>query len=186
MIQTNSILKIIKSTAENLNSDNFQSLVEDSSDIWIIMVYQDTDETSRTFTGFFDEVAQQFPFIKFGRINYASEQSLIARLPFKVQEIPFFLSWDKYGNSDFLEFDFDRDAKGPLTKFVRQALGKHYALPGISSIKSELANQKSSKPSVIFINRSWMPLSFSYLAYKFGSEMNVWSTNFGEHKEIYK
>lgn len=150
------------------------------------MIYLDTDEISRTFTGFLDEVAQKYPFVKFGRVNYASEMSLIARLPFKVEEIPFFMTWDKYGNSDFLEFDLERGGKTPILKFVRQALGKHYQLPGIKKIQREIASTTSTKPSVVFVNRSWMPTSYSYLAYKFDKYMNVWSTVFGEHKQIYK
>lgn len=88
-----------------LTQRNFQRLVEDSNDIWIIIVYLDTDDTSVQFMNFWDEIAKEYPFIQFGRINFASQPKLVSQLPFRVEEIPFILSFLPDGTSEFFEFD---------------------------------------------------------------------------------
>ena len=176
---------MIRSSSVDLTIKNFDELVIDGNDIWVIMVYVDSDETSRTYTGFFDEAAKRYPFVKYGRINYHTEQRLLSKLPFKVEEIPFFFNYDKYGNSEFLEFDMEREGKTPILKFIRSSIGKHHKVPGIGALEKAIQAEKASKPSVIYVSRSYMPTTFSYLAYKFSGLMDVLSTKFGESKLIY-
>lgn len=147
------------------------------------MVYLDSDELSKTFTNFWDEVAVKYPFVKFGRINFAKEKALVRRLPFRIEEIPFILSVDKHGHSDFLEYNYHRESKTPLMKFVRTSIGKHFKQPGVSGIIKALRSE-SEKPAIVYVSRSYMPTAYSYLGYKFDSMINIMATQFGEQNEV--
>lgn len=108
-MKTNGIVNPLKSMTHQLTMSNWQRLVEDSSDIWIIMVYLDTDSTSEQFMNFWDEIAKEYPFIQFGRINFASQPRLVSKLPFRVEEIPFILSYLPDGSSEYFEYDYNSD-----------------------------------------------------------------------------
>lgn len=104
-----------------LTQRNFQRLVEDSNDIWIVIVYLDTDDRSVQIMNFWDEIAKDYPFIQFGRINFASQPKLVSQLPFRVEEIPFILSFLPDGTSEYFEFDAYSDVSHSSQLVIRRA-----------------------------------------------------------------
>jgi len=73
---TSNAKNTIKSTTMSLNVNKWKTMVENSDDIWMIMIYID-DSSCETFTNFWDEVASNFPFIRFGRVNAAFQTDLL-------------------------------------------------------------------------------------------------------------
>ena len=182
---TNSILDPLKSATHQLTLNNFHRLVEESSDVWIIMVYLDTDDLSSQFTNFWDEVAKDYPFIQFGRINFASQAKLVSMLPFRVEEIPFVLSFVPGADSEFFEFDANTDIGPQLRKFVKDSIERKYSEQPVEEIKKILAAPTSSRPAVVQVTRNFTPLSFTYLSYKFSKFADFYVSKNGDHKRLY-
>jgi thioredoxin-like negative regulator of GroEL len=60
----------IKSNAVSLNEQNYHRLVEESDDLWIIEVYDETSEYCHRYSPIWEEIVNQFKgFVKFGRID---------------------------------------------------------------------------------------------------------------------
>jgi len=183
---TNGMVSQIKSATHSLTINNFRRLVEESNDIWIIMVYLDTDEISTQLTNFWDEVAKEYPFIQFGRINYATQSKLISMLPFRIEEIPFVMSYLPNKDSEYLEFDTNSDLGPQLKKFVKDSIEKKYTENSVEEIKAALNAPQTSKPTIVQVTRSFTPVSFSYLAYKFNHLANFMiSKTGGDHRRLY-
>jgi len=182
---TNSILDPLKSATHQLTLTNFHRLVEESNDVWIIMVYLDTDDLSSQFTNFWDEVAKDYPFIQFGRINFATQARLVSMLPFRVEEIPFVLSYVPGADSEFFEFDANTDIGPQLRKFVKDSIEKKYTEQSVDEIKKILNAPISNRPAVVQVTRNFTPLSFTYLSYKFNKFADFYVSKNGDHKRIY-
>jgi hypothetical protein len=156
------------------------------------MVYLDTDDLSQTMTQFWDETAAEYPFIQFGRINYASQSKLISLLPFRVEEIPFVLSYQNGKDSEFLEFDGNRDVgprkqslKPELKKFVKESIEKRYEEVTVENVKQLVQAPQTERPVVIQVTRNFTPVSFCYLSYKFADFADFYTTRVGDHRRVY-
>lgn len=55
----------IKSSAVELTDNNYERLVEDSNDVWIIQVYQDGDSGSEHFADMWENVVKEYQGILF-------------------------------------------------------------------------------------------------------------------------
>lgn len=106
-------------------------------------------------------------------------------MPFRIEEIPFILYFDKYGNSDFLEYNYHQESKSTLLRFVRKSIGENMRKPGPKGLRQLIKSPQTDKTSVIYVSKSYKPTAFSYLGYKFGDMLDVVTTNFGEHKVVH-
>ena len=61
---------------------------------------------------FWDEAAKEYPFIQFGRINFATQTKLISKLPFRIEEVPFVMSYLPDKDSEYFQFDANSDVGG--------------------------------------------------------------------------
>jgi len=60
----------IKSMATELTDSNFERLVEEGGDTWIIQVYADGDSSSESFAEQWESVVREYQgTVRFGRIN---------------------------------------------------------------------------------------------------------------------
>lgn len=182
---TSTAMTVIKSSTINLNSSNYKSLVEDSNDIWIIMIYID-DSTCESFTNFWDEVSKQFPYIKFGRVNYTLQPDLLPKLPFRAEEYPFVFSLIKGKVPEFLEFNMEKPSPYELRKFVSNTLDKKYSELEYTQLHKYLKDPRGPKASIVCVVRTRVSSSFTYLAHKTSNEIDYYSTKLSDHSKIIK
>ncbi|GAB65156.1 DnaJ protein, partial [Plasmodium cynomolgi strain B] len=84
------VLKLIESNSINLTMRNFNDLVENSNNYWIIQIYSDTDNLSLNFSKIWEEAFDKYhEYISFGRINILTDKKLVkSKVPFNVKIYP--------------------------------------------------------------------------------------------------
>ncbi|EUD67064.1 hypothetical protein C922_02648 [Plasmodium inui San Antonio 1] len=84
------VLKLIESNSINLTTRNFNDVVENSNDYWIIQIYSDTDNLSLNFSKIWEEAFDMYhEYISFGRINILTDKKLVkSKVPFNVKIFP--------------------------------------------------------------------------------------------------
>eukprot|EP00920_Eleutheroschizon_duboscqi_P036568 GHVT01088067.1.p1 GENE.GHVT01088067.1~~GHVT01088067.1.p1 ORF type:complete len:570 (+),score=140.41 GHVT01088067.1:912-2621(+) len=84
----------IPSITRTLTADNFDQLVTNADDIWLVQVYSDAVSASHHFAPYWEETAVELErHVKFGRINNLRDKDAVRRLPFKVQVFPTVFLW---------------------------------------------------------------------------------------------
>jgi curved DNA-binding protein CbpA len=179
--QTFGILEPIKSATTSLYLSNFQKLVNETPNVWIIQVYSENSSQSHTFSGFWEDFALENDFINFGRVNYISQSKLVFQLPFAVDELPHVLSIVPGEHSEVLEFSFDKSPNADLRNFLRKSLGYHYETINGNDLDS-FSKRKTLKKKVLLVNFDITPVIYQYLAYRFPQWFEFYSTSLGSHK----
>ena len=73
-----------------------------------------------------------------------------------------------------------------LRKFVRESIEKTYKESSVEQIKSDLESSTySDKPHIVHITRNAVPISYSYLSYKFQDKAEYHVSKTGDHRRIY-
>lgn len=102
------VITPIKSKTISLTESNFERLVSESSDIWIIQVYEDANVWCEQIAPLWDEIAMEYAHtVKFGRINIGTQRNLLRFLPFNIVFLPTIFSMVKGYESEI--FILSRD-----------------------------------------------------------------------------
>lgn len=102
------VITPIKSITISLTESNFERLVLESNDIWIIQVYEDANPWCEQIASLWDEIAQEYTHtLKFGRINIGTQRNLLRFLPFNIVFLPTIFSMVKGYESEI--FILSRD-----------------------------------------------------------------------------
>lgn len=72
-----------------LTPDNYHYLVEESNSLWIIQVFDSTNNYARYFSQFWEEAIEEYgDVVKFGRIDVWFQSNMISYIPYKFQVFP--------------------------------------------------------------------------------------------------
>jgi len=182
---TSGSMNVIKSSTLSLNYANWMQLVENSSDLWIIMIYID-DSTCENFTHFWDDAAKNFPFIRFGRINATFQTDLLPKLPFRAEEFPFVFNLSKGKVSEFLEFNMEKPSGTELKRFIQNSIDIKYEEKEYNSLVSHLRAPKDNMGSVTALVRTRVSTAFTYLAAKTSEYNRYYTTKLSDHAKTIK
>lgn len=172
--ETNGFGNFLKSAATELTMQNYKKEVEDSKDIWIIMVYKNNNYPSEFFSSFWEDVLKSYPFIRFGRINYKTQAKLVRKLPFNVREFPIVFAYSTFMEPHLMEISLRRDVDRGFRKFINEYVsGDLHEIKSVSEIASDsyiyLEVHKSDFPLIIsnyyakiYKERFGVALWFSY------------------------
>lgn len=73
-----------------------------------------------------------------------------------------------------------------MKKFVADSIAKTYKESTVEDIKAELARtEPSSKAAVVHVTRNSVPISYSYLSYKFHDTADFYTSKTGDHRRLY-
>lgn len=89
---------IFRSNPAVLTTKNYHRLVEESNDLWIIMVYENvkSNHYNDKFAGVFDEVYLKYKgIVKFGVVEVVNHSNLLHYLPYKFQFFPNVISYQQ-------------------------------------------------------------------------------------------
>lgn len=96
--------RFIPSKTTTLTAHNYDRLVRKSSEFWVVQVFEHESSLSNSFADDWERLARKYPYLKFGRIDFKSQQKLIPSLPFKPLEFPFIFFEHKDINPEFVEY----------------------------------------------------------------------------------
>jgi hypothetical protein len=176
----------IRSKTISLTSYNFERLVIDSNDIWIIQIYIDGDEVCEEFAGFWDEAALEYGHtVKFGRINAHQEARTLRYLPYGIQLFPTVISWVNGQDSEIYTPEGYNQVRG-LKKFIEQVIGTPIHLVDVDQFLKLHAQGKSNnsspvyrKPDVMHVTSSArLPIDYTYAGFKYEPWMTLYANTF--------
>lgn len=73
-----------------------------------------------------------------------------------------------------------------LRKFVRESIEKTYKESTVEQIKAEISTtHKDNKPVIVHVTRNSVPVSYSYLSYKFNHVADFHVSKQGDHRRLY-
>jgi hypothetical protein len=96
--------RFIPSKTTTLTWNNYERLVKKSMEFWVIQVFEHDSGLSNSFADDWERLAKKYPYLKFGRIDFKSQQKLIPSLPFKPLEFPFIFFEQRDINPEFVEY----------------------------------------------------------------------------------
>ena len=103
--QNNGYVSEIKSSSITLTPRNYNYLVEGGRNVWMIQVYDSTNQYSRYFAQFWEELAQNYgDVIKFGRIDVWRQEDMLSYIPYRFQIFPAVYTYD-HGYSEICDLD---------------------------------------------------------------------------------
>ena len=101
----------IKSKTISLTEANFERLVLETNDVWIIQIYEDANPWCEQIAALWDEIADEYAdTVKFGRINIGTQRNVLKFLPINIVFLPTILSMVKGYESEI--FILSRDFMG--------------------------------------------------------------------------
>jgi hypothetical protein len=96
----------LKSKTHELTEANFDRLVVESSDFWVIQVYVSGNKLCESMSPIWEEVAQVLSSTaKFGRINAETASGLLQRLPYSIRLHPTVLTYARGERSELFPID---------------------------------------------------------------------------------
>lgn len=114
---SNGVVNKIKSTSTTLTPQNYHHLVEESGELWIIQVYDETSDYCHRYAPIWEEAADMFKgFVRFGRIDAWHQQDMLSYIPYSFTVHPSIYSI-RNGYSDLYAFDL-RNPLGSLKQFI--------------------------------------------------------------------
>ena len=112
----------IASKTVTLTANNYERLVTRSNDFWVIQVFDHESSMSNTFADTWEKLASKYYFMRFGRVDYRSQQRLIPMLPFKALEFPFIFVYHKDVYPEFVEKNASDTLSGRIVKTIKEAM----------------------------------------------------------------
>jgi hypothetical protein len=101
----------IPSSSLTLNSENYYHLLSDSDDVWIIQVYDSTNQYCHYFARLWDDAVMNYKnIVKFGRIDVWQQSEMKSFIPYRFQIFPGLYSVQK-GEEKLCQLDFERPMK---------------------------------------------------------------------------
>jgi len=100
------MLEMIKSKAVSLTGENYDSLVLQSTDVWIIEVYMNGNDACSRMAPFWENTIDTYGYVvKFGRIDAEKDVRLVHRLPFATSIFPTFFTISHHSAPALISFD---------------------------------------------------------------------------------
>eukprot|EP00828_Plagiopyla_frontata_P031901 TRINITY_DN4169_c0_g1_i3.p1 TRINITY_DN4169_c0_g1~~TRINITY_DN4169_c0_g1_i3.p1 ORF type:complete len:727 (-),score=164.34 TRINITY_DN4169_c0_g1_i3:64-2244(-) len=182
----------IRSKAITLTSQNFERLVEDSNDVWIIEAYEDGDPHCERMADFWEELIQKLNNIgvQFGRINIETQKELVKRLPFHIVITPTIFSLAKGYDPEIYSHDY-MHLLPTMEQFVKDSIHNEVKLVNFDEFKAwnqdllEGKNQLDDVPELFMLNKNNQPSPyFKYNAIKYKNVIKFLSNSFGHYNKI--
>eukprot|EP00919_Chromeraceae_sp_WS-2016_P059987 GHVR01142554.1.p1 GENE.GHVR01142554.1~~GHVR01142554.1.p1 ORF type:complete len:704 (+),score=167.55 GHVR01142554.1:52-2163(+) len=140
----------LQSDTVYLDERNFDHLVTDGDDIWVIQVFSETDSRCRSFAPYWEEVASQLHEVaKFGRIDALRQKEVLKKLPVKAAELPLVILIAK-GQQPSVFSSAMGVSVATLKNFVAESLPSPVSSLSCDEVPIKL-NKLSSKKDVIII-----------------------------------
>ena len=181
--QTNGVIEPLKSITKSLTEKNFAYLVEDSGRPWIIQVYSESSGQSQSFSRFWEEYAAEFDFIRFGRIHFTGQKSLVNRLPFGVLELPLIFSSIPSQDYELFEYDSDKSPNAFFKQFLRASFAGNYRNITAADLKA-LTESKDEGTKIAYIGVDSIPISFLYYSTHFKKNFDFAMTFSDEYAKV--
>lgn len=124
--ETNGVQNVIRSAAIELTEANFDHHLSSSDELFLIQIYENNCRPCEHLAGFWEELMQRYPFIRFARVNRLSEQNLLRRLPFGIRELPFCMLMGKNFEAQYVPIDFRGGIASTFKRFLTDALARSY------------------------------------------------------------
>ncbi|CAG9479710.1 DnaJ protein, putative [Plasmodium vivax] len=189
------VLKLIESNSINLTMKNFNELVENSNDYWVIQIYSDTDNLSLNFSKIWEEAFDKYhEYISFGRINILTDKKLVkSKVPFNVKIFPtiFILAPDGtyqlYSNIfNATSKDFQSYLVSNYPNFIYNVHDfnkAYYSLTKRSDSVSKNGSSHIDKNNKVLLlsNKNKLSLQAKHITFKFS---NIYSTYALRYNEI--
>ena len=179
--ETEGILETIKSVSKPLYAHNYQKTVLESPYLWIVQIYSEQSGRCQTFSGFWEDFIKDYDYLKFGRIHVVSQKSLLPKLPFAIDGVPFVYAASQRLPSEVLEYSYDESPTTKFQAFVRRSIGVHYYTMGTSVFESLLKKRPTQK-SVLMVHSESLPVPFAYFSFIFGQSFTFYVSQTGTYK----
>lgn len=116
----------LSSEAVELTAENFDALVTQSDDFWVIQVYVDWDKSCIHFSQAWEETISKWDdsVVRFGRVHAKREMSLLRRLPVSFKIVPSIVSYaaGKFGKTKTFTQQQTRTLMSLLSDFIEQEI----------------------------------------------------------------
>ena len=87
--QNRGVISELKSSSITLTPDNYNYLVEESKNLWVVQVFDSTDGYSRYFSQFWEQIIDEYSdIVKFGRIDIWHQSNMVSYIPYRFQVFP--------------------------------------------------------------------------------------------------
>ena len=150
--------------------NNYDRLVLESNDIWIIEVYEDGDPYCEHVADSWEAIVNQFnKFVKFGRVNAVKQAALLPRLPFKAVVKPTVFSIVKGYEPEI--FPLTDEFLSSLKAFVEDSIHNEVELINLDEAIKISNGEYESDLSVLLIvsglktHHLWRANSIKYRGY---------------------
>ncbi|KAL4435514.1 hypothetical protein ABPG74_020290 [Tetrahymena malaccensis] len=186
---THGVLQQIKSKAITLNEYNYDQLVLQSTDVWIIQIYMNGDDACKRMSPFWETTINTYGHIvKFGRINAEIDYKLVQRLPIPSRIFPTIFSFSHYNAPQLVTFS-THNIEAELAKFVQKSV-----VSKLIQIKQEQAQQlykemskfePNKKIDIVYLFQlDRIPIEFKYAALQNYKEFNFYTNAYGQSSSI--
>lgn len=152
---TGNFKNYISSKTVTLTSQNYERLVVNSGQTWVIQVFDHDSYLSQTFADTWEKLADRYFFLKFGRIDRRAQQKLLHKLPFRPLEFPFLFVQPSEGAPDFVDYSPGDDIAKKLIQTVKDTIHMKVRIIGPNELGEWLENPNTvAKPRVVYLNRA--------------------------------
>jgi len=140
--------------AEKLTAENFEKLVYGSGDIWVIQLYDPTDEDcEKAEKTWVSTIKEWRKFVRFGRINNKEDPDALNLLPLKWAVFPTIVTYLPTGECDMLPFTISFD-----TKWLSEEITKLFMQGGERVLPQNVENflsQSDSEFNVLLLKKQY-------------------------------
>jgi len=140
----------IPSKTTTLTNQNYDRLTR-TGEFWVIQVFDHDSGHCQSFSDTWERMAQKYTFLRFGRIDYKTQQKLIPRLPFRPMEFPFLFTTHPQSTPEFVEHT-SKDIGTKLLETIKASIPAKVQLLSVSEF-TDIIQQGSTQPYLIFLNR---------------------------------
>lgn len=144
--ETNGVINFLNSSSNEITNKNYDDLITFSEDIWIVQVYENQNYGSELFAKFWEDIYPEYFFLKFGRIDFKNQKSLIRKIPFGVREFPMVYNLNKFKHSEFAEIFLRGNISRDFKKFIFQTVKDN-----LVKVDQEIVDQKN----IVFIYKKF-------------------------------
>ena len=142
----------INSKTVMLTDQNYDRLVAKSHEVWVIQVFDHESSLCHSFSDAWETMAAKYKFLKFGRIDFRSQQKLVHRLPFRALDFPFLFVYQQSLQPDFVEYTVGESIGNKLLQCIKDTLPANMFIIRFLEL-TELLEKPQTTSSLVFLNR---------------------------------
>ena len=148
-----SFKNFIRSKTVMLTDQNYDRLVAKSHDVWVVQVFDHDSSICRSYADSWEAMAAKYSFLKFGRVDQRTQQTLVHRLPFRPLEYPFIFVYHQASEPDFVDYKLGQDINRVLLQTIKDTLPTQVQLLSLSEF-SELVEQPQTGTALVYLNKN--------------------------------